>query len=511
MWSARQSRQKGTCFFTRKHSIPNLVLPKIGNNEIKLSAEVKYLGVILDRKLLWRNSILDRTRKSLSALYACKSMIGKRWGLSPKIVKWLYVAIVRPILFYGAIVWWNALDKAYLHQTVRKVQRQAAIAITGALRTTPSDALDVLLHLPPVDLLAQELAANCAVRLRANSIFKCHHEGHSTILDRVGCPNLSTDYCTSVQVLLRNFEVLIPTRDNWASSPLDEGLEDAICFFTDGSKLNNQVGFGVFSDKLNLSISIRLPDYCSVFQAEVKAITEVMRWLRSNVITQLEVVIFCDSQAALKALESFGLNSRVVKECFESLNEMGRFFHIRLVWIPGHQGFLGNCKADLLAREGTIAHLPLAQEGIGIPISSCRLIINEHLMDAWNQRWANLRECNHTRCIWPSLDSRRSKDLVFLPRRALSVVVAIITGHCLVGRHASRLGVNAPDFCRSCLDEEEEENVFHLLCNCPALARRRLKVFGSAELTSLTDLSTCKVKSFSTFARMSFWFREVDW
>ena len=35
-----------------------------------------------------------------------------------------------------------ALDKAYLHQTVRKVQKQAAMAITGALRITPSDDLD---------------------------------------------------------------------------------------------------------------------------------------------------------------------------------------------------------------------------------------------------------------------------------------------------------------------------------------------------------------------------------
>ena len=497
--------------FTRKNSIPDFPLPRIAGKVIKLSAEVKYLGVILDRKLLWKSNVIDRARKSLIALYACKSMIGKRWGLSPKIVKWLYVAIVRPILFYGSIVWWISLDKTYLHQVIRRVQRQATIAITGALRTTPSDALDVLLYLPPVDLFAQELAANCAVRLRAISLFKCLQEGHSTILVRAGCPNLTLDYCTPVQVFQRNFEVFIPTREDWTGFSFEEEPEEAICFFTDGSKLNNQVGFGVFSRKLNLFISARLPDYCSVFQAEVSAITEVMRWLKRNVITHLEVIVFCDSQAALKALDSFGLCSRVVTECLDSLNEMGKFFRIRLVWIPGHQGFLGNCEADALARDGTTAHPPLDQEGIGIPISTCRLIIREHLSDVWNNRWVNLRTCNHARCIWPALNVRRSKDLVNLPRKVISVVVAIITGHCLIGHHASRLGVETPDFCRSCLDEEEEESVFHLLCSCPALARRRMKVFGSAELTSLTDLSIYSIKSFSTFARLSCWFREVDW
>lgn len=125
--------------------------------------------------------------------------------------------------------------------------------------------------------------------------------------------------------------MFIPTKEDWTGFSFEEEPEEAICFFTDGSKFNNQVGFGVFSGKLNFFISARLPDYCSVFQAEVRAITEVMRWLKRNVISHLEVIIFCDSQAALKTLGSFGLCSRVVTECLDSLNEMGKFFRIRLV------------------------------------------------------------------------------------------------------------------------------------------------------------------------------------
>lgn len=32
------------------------------------------------------------------------------WGLSPKNVNWLFEAVVKPIHFYEASVWWRALE-----------------------------------------------------------------------------------------------------------------------------------------------------------------------------------------------------------------------------------------------------------------------------------------------------------------------------------------------------------------------------------------------------------------
>ena len=79
-----------------------------------------------------------------------------------------------------------------------------------------------------------------------------------------------------MQDLLRNLEVHIPTKESWARSSLKEEFKKAIRFFTNGSKLSEST----------FNYSIRTPIYCSVFQAEVKTITEVMHWLKSNVITQ---------------------------------------------------------------------------------------------------------------------------------------------------------------------------------------------------------------------------------
>ena len=50
-------------------------------------------------------------------------------------------------------------------------------------------------------------------------------------------------------------------------------------------------------------------------------------------------------------------------------------------------------------------------------------------------------------------------------REALSVVVGIITGLCIMGTHARRIGFRhlANDFCRSYRDEEENKTIPHLL------------------------------------------------
>jgi len=101
--------------FTRKYKVPILVPPKLHQTRLTFSNQAKYLGVILDKKLLWTDNILDRTRKADIALFACKNTIGRKWGFSPMIVHWLYTAIVRPILLYRNIVSQDPKKRRALH------------------------------------------------------------------------------------------------------------------------------------------------------------------------------------------------------------------------------------------------------------------------------------------------------------------------------------------------------------------------------------------------------------
>ena len=152
---------------SRKHTTPNIVPLVVRSTRINISEEAKYLGLILDRKLSWKQNCQERARKPAIALYTCKSVIGKRWGLQRKVFHWLYTAVVRP---YGICVWWTALNKKSYLNSLMKVQRQAQLCISGALKTTPSAALDILLNFPTLDIMGKKAAKNSALRLRAYDV-----------------------------------------------------------------------------------------------------------------------------------------------------------------------------------------------------------------------------------------------------------------------------------------------------------------------------------------------------
>jgi hypothetical protein len=66
------------------------------------------------------------------------------------------------------------------------------------------------------------------------------------------------------------------------------------------------------------------------------------------------VVSICsDSRAALLALKSYAVSSRVVLQCRDLLQELALSNRVRLVCVPAHCGIHGNEEADELARAGS--------------------------------------------------------------------------------------------------------------------------------------------------------------
>ena len=273
------------------------------------------------------------------ALYACRNAVGKRWGLKPELVYWLYTAVVRPVLMYGVSVWWPALEKVTYKKMLEKVQRLGCMLISSALRSTPTYALEVMFHLLPVDIIGKQIAAITATRLSAGSHWKCLQVGHSKIANSLNVELVKVDYIIPTVSFEKNFRTSCPSREYWKNGSVP--VTKAIQFFTDGSKLDGRVGAGVFCEKLDVKISVRLPDYCSVYQAEVVAIEEVLCWLKHNVISSVDIAIYVDSQAAIKSLESVSMTSRVALDCHSSLNEMSEHFNIQIIWVNWSHGCHG--------------------------------------------------------------------------------------------------------------------------------------------------------------------------
>ena len=99
--------------------------------------------------------------------------------------------------------------------------------------------------------------------------------------------------------------------------------------------------------------------------------------LRRSVASFREVCIHSDSKAVVPDLNLLTAHSKLVKKYMASLVIKSIFFRIKLVWVSGLSGFARNCKADDLAREGTLTHpISFNRNRAGTPLSFCVLSLD---------------------------------------------------------------------------------------------------------------------------------------
>jgi ribonuclease HI len=114
---------------------------------------------------------------------------------------------------------------------------------------------------------------------------------------------------------------------------------------SDDSLLDGRADSGVFfAEELDLKASFALGTFATVFQAEVYAILACFDYCLRECMTGKTICIFSDSQAALLALSSHTVSSRLVLQCRNSGLSIQNM--IQLFWVPGHCGKIRNEEAD---------------------------------------------------------------------------------------------------------------------------------------------------------------------
>ena len=114
-WASKQelqfsSKKNEIELFTRKRP-PNLGSLSMNGTKLELSKEARLLGVTLDSKLTWKSHITRITRKATIVLMQCRQIVGKTWGIKPSMMKWIYTAMIRPIMSYACVSWAGGLNK----------------------------------------------------------------------------------------------------------------------------------------------------------------------------------------------------------------------------------------------------------------------------------------------------------------------------------------------------------------------------------------------------------------
>ena len=309
---------------------------KVGGKPITLSKTVKFLGVTLDSKLKFNEHVEKITSRATATLMQCKKAVGPTWGMTPKTCKWIYLAVVRPILMYCSTIWVKALQTENNRRKLRRVQSLALRIMSGAMPGTPHEMLDHITNTPDIINFLNGEAAKGATRLQAyeewtkenpkpkgkGNIFS-HTALNNEFVANMGLPKASMDLIKPKLAFNNKFTTEIPTHGEIVSykAALPDRIDNidptTITCYTDGSKTeDSKTGYGFIittnNNKQEITrVANRLPDFCTVFQAEATGLTQAAKALQSTV--GKDIIFLTDSLPTIKALRNKLIKSLTVK------------------------------------------------------------------------------------------------------------------------------------------------------------------------------------------------------
>ena len=184
------------------------------------------------------------------------------------------------------------------------------------------------------------------------------------------------------------------------------------------------------------------------------------------------VRFFVDSQAALKALESKEVTSKLVLDTIRTLNiaSMGR--NVSLHWTKAHIGTVGNERADAGAKRGGLLNSP---NEVCIPKAERKLRVETYFYEQWETEWNSYNKARMTKLFYPKPDKNQAKYVLKLGRMELSRFIKHITGHNGLFYFKSKVDPQISPICRFCL--EHDETFYHLVTDCPTHWAKRNEIF----------------------------------
>jgi hypothetical protein len=97
--------------------------------------------------MTWKKQLYKVKNKAYRDFWTCRGMFGRTLGLRLMVLHWIQTVVVRPIVTCAGTVWWPRVKFKTNRAELSKLQRLACFGITGAMRTAPRSAIEVLLGL----------------------------------------------------------------------------------------------------------------------------------------------------------------------------------------------------------------------------------------------------------------------------------------------------------------------------------------------------------------------------
>ena len=247
-----------------------------------------------------------------------------------------------------------------------------------------------------------------------------------------------------------------------------ESHSTSVNIFTDGSKSDAGVGFGVIFPTMERSGT--LSPSASIFTAELNGVLKAVQEIILS--EEISFTIYCDSKSVLQSLSQFNPRHPLVLEILEwLLLAKRRGKEVAICWVPAHVGVVGNELADELAKSAASSVVPRNHK---LPYRDFFPHIRQSVKNKWQQCWEALRLTNKK--MRGITSSTRPWHYASMPRRWETALCRLRIDHTRL-LHGYLMSASPQTFCMYC---PVPLTVEHLLVECPSLRdeRNRFLTYG---------------------------------
>ncbi|CAG7850839.1 SubName: Full=Uncharacterized protein {ECO:0000313/EMBL:CCA73447.1} [Serendipita indica DSM 11827] len=456
---------ESTALTLNTHNVHGVSTPAI----ISPSKSYKLLGVILDNQLRWNKheELVHARAVKWTALF---SRIHRTLhGLPIRMGRQLYKAVAIPRIQYAADLWYTPLH-ASTNETKRAgsvavtnklqgIQRRATIGITGALRTTAGDALDIHINLLPIEVSLGLACRKAAARLASlpnthplskfvKQMWKGKVQRHNTPLHYLfHTAGIDVASMEKIDPSLKNPNLAYPfklTIDKSRELAIERDKEIStqdVAIYTDGSGMEGMISAAAVLYRNGRRVKtvrclLGTNTQHTVHEGELVGIALGIHLAKSIPAKVAKVNISLDNQAAIQSITHLGANAGqhvVARISSKDQLSVQRALRIEFTWVPGHEGVQGNEAADEEAKKaitegasGLSEHPKWLRKPLPSNLSAAKQECKRLAKEEARELWSNSKQFNRMSKIDETMPSGRYLKLTDkLPRRDAALLIQL--------------------------------------------------------------------------------------
>ena len=449
----------------------------------------KYLGVIIDKRLTfipYAKYIADKISMRLNIL----RILGGITRANTCLLRKLYIALIQPIIDYGAPALIGAKTSAI--NILEVAERRAIRLVLGLPMWTKVELVYAEANLLPfrfkLPLLTSKYIANTQIKSHPNP--SATHVYNNPEDPKVSKPNtwrLQAGFIfhqLEMPILLRPqnyiwppwqdkpFLVNIPVGPSKSKEP-EEIASIAIhnlhtlshnrkVFYTDASLKNDgRTGWAVVLPN-NTCINGRVNNHLPITLLELHAVYQALNWAQRRGI--YNILIATDSKSAIECLKNIQKPTypETIKQIWKLCNEIhSKGIRPLFLWIPSHMDIEGNELADRYANQATEYDNFLSME---IPKATIKQYVDEFYFRRWYDHVTFISQYNK-KLEW-FIKSTGFPNKHICTNREIPRKIDVLLRRIRCSVYELKRIVNKLWVCTEC--EENNFSYMHYVVECPA-------------------------------------------